>query len=278
MRRPIEHDPPPSIEPGSLFATTARPATVPVLRADPELAGRLDADAEARAARAARARVIRLDRGLWLPSPDLDMPGTIGLLVLDGLVCRSVLVGAERSSELLGAGDLLRPCADDASLAIPARPEYEVLAPTEIALLDRTFAQAIAPFPEIFAELADRAVRRARAQSVLIATSHIKRVDIRLLALFWHLAERWGRVTPVGIVVPLKLTHARLAALVGAQRPSVTTALKRMSARGVLVRNARGHYVLGDSAHAELEELCLSQDARHLRLAHAADRPYAAAG
>jgi CRP-like cAMP-binding protein len=181
-----------------------------------------------------------------------------------------VVVGTERSSEILGAGDLLRPWADDddASDAIPARCEYEVLAPTQVAVLDRAFAGRITPYPEIFAQLTDRALRRARAQAVLIATSHIKRVDVRLLALFWHLAERWGRVTPNGVVLPLKLTHTRLAALVGAQRPSVTTALKRMAGRGVLQRNGDGHYVLGPTAHEELEQLCLSRDARHLRLVH----------
>ena len=28
-----------------------------------------------------------------------------------------------------------------------------------------------------------------------------------LLFLFWHLADRWGRVTKEGIVIPLKLTR-----------------------------------------------------------------------
>ena len=29
--------------------------------------------------------------------------------------------------------------------------------------------------------------------------------------LLWYLAERWGRVTPDGVIVPLRLTHETLA-------------------------------------------------------------------
>jgi CRP/FNR family transcriptional regulator, cyclic AMP receptor protein len=255
-------------EPDSIFAAVRRASTVPLLVADPELAEELDETAAALARRALHARVVHFDPGPCDPGQRIDPVGAIGLLVTDGLICRSVIVGSEASSELLGAGDVLRPWADDASDAIPARVEYEVLAPAAVAILDRAFAQRLMRFPEVFGELTDRALRRARAQAVLNATCHIKRVDVRLLALFWHLAERWGRVTPRGIVVPLRLTHTRLAALVGAQRPSVTTALKRMHAREVLTRDPAGHYVLGASAHDELERLCLSSDARHLRLVH----------
>jgi hypothetical protein len=46
--------------------------------------------------------------------------------------------------------------------------------------------------------------------------------------LLWYLAERWGRVTPEGVIVPLRLTHETLARLVGAQRPSVTTAIRQL--------------------------------------------------
>ena len=57
------------------------------------------------------------------------------------------------------------------------------------------------------------------------AISQLVRVDRRLLALFWHLAERWGRVTGDGVLVPLTLSHRMLSQLVGARRPTVSTAL-----------------------------------------------------
>ena len=56
--------------------------------------------------------------------------------------------------------------------------------------------------------------------------------------LFWHLADRWGRVGPDTISVPLPLTHDTLAKLVGAARPSVTTALGSLSDRELLHRHS----------------------------------------
>ena len=47
--------------------------------------------------------------------------------------------------------------------------------------------------------------------------------------MLWHLAERWGRVHPDGVVIPLPLNHQRLADLVGAHRPSVTTAMGELN-------------------------------------------------
>ena len=72
------------------------------------------------------------------------------------------------------------------------------------------------------------------------------RVDVRLRMLFWHLAGRWGRVTRDGITLPLTLTHAVLADLVAARRPTVTTALAELTRRGQLEPVAAGWLLYGD--------------------------------
>jgi len=64
--------------------------------------------------------------------------------------------------------------------------------------------------------------------------------------LFWHLAERWGRVGPGGVLVPLRLTHRTLADLVGARRPSVTAALGDLSRRDLITRAGDGWVLQGD--------------------------------
>ena len=66
--------------------------------------------------------------------------------------------------------------------------------------------------------------------------------------LFWHLSERWGRVTAEGVRLELPLTHEVLAELVGAQRPTVTTALSRLARRGELVRVAGRSWLLRASS------------------------------
>jgi CRP/FNR family cyclic AMP-dependent transcriptional regulator len=65
---------------------------------------------------------------------------------------------------------------------------------------------------------------------------------VRLALLLWHLAARWGRVEPGGIRLPLPLTHQLLGRLVGAERPSVSHALARLSRAGLVT----GH---GDEWH-----------------------------
>jgi CRP-like cAMP-binding protein len=72
--------------------------------------------------------------------------------------------------------------------------------------------------------------------AVQMAIGDTRRVDERLLALFAHLGDRWGRVTPDGIHVPVRLTHELIALLIGAQRPTVTTGLGELRRQGRLVK------------------------------------------
>jgi hypothetical protein len=73
----------------------------------------------------------------------------------------------------------------------------------------------------------------------------LPRVDERLLALMWLLAESWGQVTPAGTLLPIALTHAALGGLIGARRPTVTLALGNLTAAGVIRRQPRGWLLLG---------------------------------
>ena len=130
--------------------------------------------------------------------------------------------------------------------------------PTALAVLDDGLVVRTGPWPQIGVELFSRGLRRAHALAVALAISHHQRVDERLMLTLWHLAERWGRVTPEGIVVPLPLSHQRLADLIGAQRPSVTTAVGTLSRSGRLGRRDGGEWVLHGAPPAEL---------RHHRLA-----------
>jgi hypothetical protein len=88
--------------------------------------------------------------------------------------------------------------------------------------------------------LNDRAQRLATTQAI----SQLNRVDRRLLSLFWHLAERWGRMTPEGVAVPLTLSHRMLGQLVGARRPTVSTAISDLAGRDELVRRPDGTWLL----------------------------------
>ena len=76
-----------------------------------------------------------------------------------------------------------------------------------------------------------------------LAVTRLNRVDVRLLVTLWFPAERWGRVTAEGVLLPLRLTHQILAQLIGARRPSVTTAVGELTAAGLGSRSPDGSWV-----------------------------------
>ena len=65
-----------------------------------------------------------------------------------------------------------------------------------------------------------------------------------MVYLLTHLASRRGRVTPGGVVLSLPLTHATLAQLVGARRPSVTAAFGELAREGICVPRGQGTWLL----------------------------------
>jgi CRP-like cAMP-binding protein len=227
--------------------------SVQLLEADPELARGLDPRRVREVSQRLFARSIDVPRGPWSPARALA-GGTnpIGLLVLDGLLVREAIVGDHPCAELLGPGDLLRAWDDrDAEVLLPRTVEWSALSAVRLAVIDQALAVRAAQWPEIFASLVERAARRAERLVVMQAIAHLTRVDDRLLALLWCLAERWGRVAPGGVVVSLRLPHRTLAGMVGARRPSVTTALGQLIARGEVERRPDGGWLLlGDPPEA----------------------------
>ncbi len=229
------------------------PEIVAVLDEDPDLAADLDGSRLATATRDLRAAAFNVPGGRW--DPDGHAPslrGGIGLLVLDGVLARRVGTQRRSGAELLGPGDLLRPAnVDGASAESIFQTSWRVIEPLRIAVLDQRFLMRLAPYPEIAGELIGRAVDRARHVLVHMAIAHHPRVDARLLHLLWQLADRWGRVTPHGVSLPLRLTHELLADLVAAQRPSVTLSLQQLERQGQITREGGRLLLIGDAPTAE---------------------------
>jgi CRP/FNR family transcriptional regulator, cyclic AMP receptor protein len=119
-----------------------------------------------------------------------------------------------------------------------------VLEPTRLAVLDHRLVVRLTPWPVLGLELFSRGTRRAHSLAVTLAIAHHPRVDERLVLTLRHLAERWGRVGPDGIAVPLPLSHQRLADLVGAHRPGVTSAMGELARAGAISRREDRTWVL----------------------------------
>jgi CRP/FNR family cyclic AMP-dependent transcriptional regulator len=229
-----------------------------VLELDPDLGADLEASEVAAATAELVAPVASLGwttrEGRWGPS---EPQGHLGLLVIDGVLLREVELLGTFSAEVLGEGDLLRPWDVDGEFTapFPTAAHWTVLSPMEVAILTPAFLRRAARWPEVLARLHARAVTRAKALALHDAITNLKHVETRLLVQFWHLSERWGKVSRDSILIPVPLTHGMLAKEVGATRPSVTTALGRLAARGLLTREPNGGWRLSRNAAEALEPM-----------------------
>ena len=243
-----------------------QPAVIRVLEVDPDLAQDLEPAALAVARPRAIARAQWLEPGLWQPfAEEWDHRGHLGLLIVDGFLSRSLQLGARRCAELLGPGDLLRPWVRLAEYSsVPIDDGWEVLEPTRLAVLDRRVAVALAAWPEISAAILDRMMARSRWLALHLAIAHLRRVEARVHVALWHFADRWGHVGPHGVELRVNLTHALLADMVAAERPSVTLALTALRERGLVERDEEHVWHLHGTPPGELDEV-RAQATRPLR-------------
>ena len=218
-----------------------------LLELDPDLGLLLSDDRLGPARAELRVVIHAIDTGPWeVESLSGTSADHIGLLVLDGVLAREVLVSDTVSTELLGPGDVVRPWHLHESAAAAA-----VLGPLERAQPQPARACStggsrpqLGRFPEVNAALIDRLTERAQRLAVTQAISQLNRVDRRLLALFWHLAERWGRMTPRRASrVPMTLSHRMIGAArrrpppdrvdrAGRARPKAASSCAATTARG----------------------------------------------
>jgi hypothetical protein len=222
---------------------------VRLLDADPDLADGVDEAELERAQRQTLATVISVAPGPWSPAGLRGIDGVEGAfaaLVLGGLVARDVALADRVATQFVGGGDALA-LAEPAEPASPIRSAWRVAAQADIAILDERFLAASQRFPWLTARLVERAARWSDRAAALQAMSQLARVDLRIVALLWHLADRWGRVAPDGILIPLRLTHEAIGHLVGAQRPTVTLALRDLRQAGLLERHGHGWRLSAES-------------------------------
>jgi DNA-binding transcriptional ArsR family regulator len=235
------------LDPGHLVA---------LLDADPDIGDGVPADEAELARSRAVAAVMELEPPSWDTAPIAARAeaGWLGLFLLDGLLIRRVEVGKRPACELFGPTDLIRPWDTDGEYdPLPISVDWLVLKRTRLAVLDTAFVLRVARWPTITSRLVSRVAQRARYLTLTQAVTHLPRAYVRLLILFWLLAERWGTVGTQGVYVTLPLTHEVLAMLIGAHRPTVTIALQRLTRAGFLIRERSDRWLLTNSAIETLE-------------------------
>src|SRR4051794_21723115 len=142
-----------------------------VVDAFPELVHDLDPPRAELARRHALATRERLAPGIWQPHLEVPPePGHLGLLVVEGLLTRDVMLGGTVATEIVGRGDILRPADHDGESApVPFGVRWTVLEPTSLAVLDRRFAAVIGQWPETIEVLLRSSMRRTQSLALHLA-------------------------------------------------------------------------------------------------------------
>lgn len=219
---------------------------VDVVEALPELHDALPLERRVAARRTLRARVMHLRRGRWDAEADAALvEDGAGFLILHGALIRCVTAAHRTSGELLGPGDILRPCHDPFSDDDQFSHYYRAISDVRLAVIDGRVTRAAALVPELVPALVTNMTRRSGSLARQLVIVQSQSVETRILVTLNYLAERWGIMTRDGIVLPEFLSHGTLALLLGARRPSVTSAMVRLSARGELERRPDGRWLVG---------------------------------
>jgi CRP-like cAMP-binding protein len=231
------------------FTTDAR--TICLLDADPAFAQDVP---ETDLPQARRALVVPTAQ---VPGGRFDLAGVARrhgdralLLVLSGALARDVQVLDRTTTQLFGPGDVLASDSDEGE-CLSCTVSFHAEQPARVALLNERFHAAARVWPALSGIVQKRLAAQSRRLAVQAAILALPRVESRVLAILWHLAETFGSVRPEGVLVPLPLTHERLGRLVGAQRPTVTLALRRLGEAGDASRVPEG-WMLRAGSEAQL--------------------------
>jgi CRP/FNR family transcriptional regulator, cyclic AMP receptor protein len=157
------------------------------------------------------------------------------LLLVEGMVLQTMRLGNHVGLRPLGPGDLLGRAGDSRSELL-AEPEFSVAGTVLYAALDDRVLGLAQRYPRLIEGLQATAgdqEQRLLAQSMI---GRLPRIEDRVQAMMWLLAETWGRVTSSGTLLPIRFTHETLGQLVGARRSTVTLALGALQERGALLR------------------------------------------
>ncbi len=164
-----------------------------------------------------------------------EQPGEAVYVILSGSVKVHALRpdGTEVVLAVLGAGEVLGEMSAADSLGRSA--SVVTLEETNLLWMDRrTFGLSGASSTIFYRNLTKVLSRRVRlANARLISLSSLD-VPGRVASQLLSLAREYGQETPEGTRIPMRLTQADLAALVGASRVSVNQALGQFRKRGAI--------------------------------------------
>ena len=215
----------------------------------PDIAGRLAPEERGVAERALVAPLVRArDEGL-AAALAVEPGDAFDFVLVEGTVLKETTLAGSSALELFGPGDVLAPpLSATRQLEFPSSSRYLALGDVSVATLGPRFKRAALRWPQIADFLHGRIAEQTHRASTHIAMLHLPRAEDRILALFAELGERFGRVTPDGIVIEIPLfNHELIGRLTASRRPTATLALQQLYHQGLLTRLAANSWKLAFS-------------------------------
>jgi len=176
-----------------------------------------------------------------------EQPGEAVYVILSGSVKVYTIRpdGTEVVLAVLGSGEVLGEMSVVDSLGRSA--SVVTLEEATLLWMDRRTFRASVDSSRVLsgnlAEVLSKRVRLANARLISLASLDVPgRVAAQLLSL----AREYGEETPEGTRIPMRLTQAELAALVGASRVSVTQAVGQFRKRGAISTGKDGRVHIHD--------------------------------
>ena len=227
---------------------------VRLLELEPDLGARLSDADRAEARREVVLPTAAIPRGPWTVET-LERAGQVrgevtGFLVLRGVVTMEVSVLDRTCVRLIGSRELilLDTLPTD---ALPVTWGWAAHAPTDVAIFDDRLLVIGKRWPRLLSTILERAAHQTRQTLLQQAISQLPRVEDRIRALFWVIAERQGLVRADGVFVPLAVTHELIAQMIGGQRPTVSLGLTRLAEQGLL-RPVEGGWLLHPASREDI--------------------------
>src|ERR1700761_9174446 len=234
---------------------------VRLLEADPELGARLDGEELDQARKYAMLPAVRLDTGSWDIQQLRDARGVrgevYGFVLTEGTITIDAIFADRRATRFLAPNELILLEGWDND-TLPVRWGWSVLEPSTIAVLDERLEVIAHRWPSLMTALVIRGADQTRHALLQQAISQLPRVEDRLLALMWSLADSRGVVREDGVHVPLSVTHEALAQMIGARRPTVSLGLKALGDQGLLAADDRGWLL----SRASVDKLAIDRATR----------------
>jgi CRP/FNR family transcriptional regulator, cyclic AMP receptor protein len=231
-----------------------------VLDLDPDLGSGVGAEDWEMARQACIGQLVRVARGRFDSAAAFDSGlDVVGLVIVEGLLCREVALHDRFMAELLGPMDVLQLPSETGRPRLSQGITVTAATETVLLVLADSFVRAAARWPSLLATLLRRVeVQRERlAVQGLIAL--VPRAEHRLLLMLWHLADRWGSATAEGTVLSLALTHELLGQLIGGSRPTATIAIGALQADGSIRRLEDGSWLLTAAARSRVTAIVQSR-------------------